>query len=307
MEDSAPRHVGGAVWWPRVRNFLAGYNSGIFLVLAGHPFDTIKVRLQAEGTLSTRFRGPVHCVRETLAHEGVRGLYKGMAAPLFLTGGINSVLFGTQYSVVQHIVQLDGRKVARTTDHMKGALVTGAAISVLVTPMERVKALLQVDYTKSRYRGPVDCALKITRQHGLQRGLYRGWFPVVISRMSNYAYFGGQAFFSGSIAAFVGVNLEAGDKLPVGYSLVSGGLAGCTYWLSCYPFDVVQNRMMAAEEGTYRGMVDCFRQILRAEGARGLLAGFSPCMLRAFPANAAAFFGFELAIRTLPRDDWSPL
>ena len=51
MEDSAPRHVGGAVWWPRVRNFLAGYNSGIFLVLAGHPFDTIKVRLQAEGKL----------------------------------------------------------------------------------------------------------------------------------------------------------------------------------------------------------------------------------------------------------------
>ena len=50
------------------------------LVLAGHPFDTIKVRLQAEGTLSTRFQGPLHCVRETLAHEGVRGLYKGMAA-----------------------------------------------------------------------------------------------------------------------------------------------------------------------------------------------------------------------------------
>ena len=289
-----------------MRNFLAGYNSGIFLVLAGHPFDTIKVRLQAEGTLSTRFQGPLHCVRETVAHEGVRGLYKGMAAPLFLTGGINSVLFGTQYSVVQHIVQLDGRAVACTYDHMKGALVTGAGISVLVTPMERVKALLQVDYTKSRYRGPIDCVVKITRTHGLQRGLYRGWFPVVISRMSNYSYFGGQAFFSGTIAQTIGVNLDAGEKLPVAYSLVSGGLAGCTYWLSCYPFDVVKNRMMAAEEGTYRGMVDCFRQIVRSEGTRGLMAGFSPCMLRAFPANAAAFFGFELAIRTLPEDDWSP-
>jgi solute carrier family 25 (mitochondrial carnitine/acylcarnitine transporter), member 20/29 len=287
-------------WWPRVRNFLAGYNSGLCLVLAGHPFDTVKVRLQAEGTLSTRFAGPLDCVRETLRHEGVRGLYKGMAAPLLLTGGINCVLFGTQYSVVQQMVHLDGRTVVRTADHMRAALVTGAGISVLVTPMERVKALLQVDYTKSRYRGPVDCAVKITRQHGLQRGLYRGWFPVVISRMSNYAYFGGQAFFSGSLAAAVGVDLEAGEKLPVAYSLVSGGLAGCTYWLSCYPFDVVKNRMMAAEEGTYRGMVDCFRQILRAEGAKGLMAGFSPCMIRAFPANAAAFFGFELAMRTLP-------
>ena len=96
---------------------------------------------------------------------------------MFLTGGINSVLFGTQYSVVQHIVHLDGRKVARTADHMKGALVTGAGISVLVTPMERVKALLQVDYTKTRFRGPVDCALKITRQHGLQQRLYSSSKP----------------------------------------------------------------------------------------------------------------------------------
>ena len=29
--------------WTRTRNFLAGYSSGVCLVLAGHPFDTIKV------------------------------------------------------------------------------------------------------------------------------------------------------------------------------------------------------------------------------------------------------------------------
>ena len=29
--------------WTRVRKFVAGYASGVSLVLAGHPFDTIKV------------------------------------------------------------------------------------------------------------------------------------------------------------------------------------------------------------------------------------------------------------------------
>ena len=54
--------------WQRVRNFIAGYCSGICLVLVGHPFDTIKVRLQTEGT-SGKFKGPIHCLKETFANE----------------------------------------------------------------------------------------------------------------------------------------------------------------------------------------------------------------------------------------------
>jgi solute carrier family 25 carnitine/acylcarnitine transporter 20/29 len=140
---------------------------------------------------------------------------------------------------------------------MKGALITGAFISFLVTPMEGIKAKLQVQYAATssssgtggsaggaagaggrQYKGPVDCFLKVLRQQGLQKGIYRGWLPVVASRMSNYSYFGGQVFFSGLIASGVGVQLDQGEQLPVGYSLISGGLAGCTYWLSCYPLDV---------------------------------------------------------------------
>ena len=49
-------------WWPKVRNFLAGYSSGVCLVLAGHPFDTIKVRLQNEGTKVGRFSGLGDCL-----------------------------------------------------------------------------------------------------------------------------------------------------------------------------------------------------------------------------------------------------
>lgn len=40
------------------------------LVLAGHPFDTVKVRLQTEGK-GGRFQGPVHCFAETIKKEGV--------------------------------------------------------------------------------------------------------------------------------------------------------------------------------------------------------------------------------------------
>ena len=84
----------------KARNFCAGYCSGVALVLVGHPFDTIKVRLQTEGTKG-RFNGLVDCIKTTIVNEGVTGLYKGLMAPLLATGVINSILFGIQFNILQ--------------------------------------------------------------------------------------------------------------------------------------------------------------------------------------------------------------
>ena len=40
------------------------------------------------------------------------------------------------------------------------------------------------------YKGPVDCARRVYRTLGIRHGLYRGWLPTCLARMSNYAYFG---------------------------------------------------------------------------------------------------------------------
>jgi solute carrier family 25 carnitine/acylcarnitine transporter 20/29 len=47
-------------------------------------------------------------------------------------------------------------------------------------------------------------------------------------------------------------------------------------------------------------MTDAFRTIYKQEGMGAFFRGFTPCVLRAFPANAAAFVGFEMALRYLP-------
>jgi len=78
------------------RGFVAGVFSGIAklsgthffalttpkkLTLAvGHPFDTVKVRLQT--TEKSQFRGPVDCFLQTVRKEGFAGLYKGATPPL---------------------------------------------------------------------------------------------------------------------------------------------------------------------------------------------------------------------------------
>lgn len=46
----------------------------------------------------------------------------------------------------------------------------------------------------------------------------------------------------------------------------------------------------------FPGIRSVFKEILREEGPKALFKGFTPVMLRAFPANAACFLGFELAL-----------
>lgn len=47
------------------------------------------------------------------------------------------------------------------------------------------------------------------------------------------------------------------------------------------------------------GIRDVFSELIRTEGALALYRGITPVLLRAFPANAACFLGFELGKKLL--------
>jgi solute carrier family 25 carnitine/acylcarnitine transporter 20/29 len=49
-------------------------------------------------------------------------------------------------------------------------------------------------------------------------------------------------------------------------------------------------------------MFDCAAKTLATEGIGGFYKGFVPCILRAFPANAATFFAFEVTMDLIGRD-----
>lgn len=63
-----------------LRSLAAGGVGGVFAVVVGHPFDLVKVRLQtAEKGV---YNGAMDVVRQTIAREGAKGLYRGVSAPL---------------------------------------------------------------------------------------------------------------------------------------------------------------------------------------------------------------------------------
>lgn len=63
--------------------------------------------------------------------------------------------------------------------------------------------------------------------------------------------------------------------------------------------DVLKSRLQTAPAGKYNGIRDVFRELMRNEGASALYRGMTPVVLRAFPANAACFIGFEVAMKFL--------
>lgn len=58
--------------------------------------------------------------------------------------------------------------------------------------------------------------------------------------------------------------------------------------------------IIVAPEGTYKsGIREVFVKLMKNEGPIALYKGVVPVMLRAFPANAACFMGFEICMKFL--------
>ena len=70
--------------------FVSGTISGWGQTLAGQPFDTVKVRLQAN---PGQYTGPMQCFMDCVKREGFTGLYKGTMAPMLGIGFCNALQF----------------------------------------------------------------------------------------------------------------------------------------------------------------------------------------------------------------------
>lgn len=53
------------------------------------------------------------------------------------------------------------------------------------------------------------------------------------------------------------------------------------------------------------GFMRCAKAIALEEGVRGFWKGYTPCLLRAFPANAAGFFMYEFVKGLMSKDNKS--
>lgn len=284
-----------------LKNFIAGGVGGSWLVLAGHPLDTIKVRLQTQSAPlpgeKPLFTGTIDCFFKTLRNEGVRGLYKGMLAPLLGVSPIFAICF-FGYGTGKKLQKKSPDDVLTLPQHFNAGLLAGVLTTVVMTPGERVKCMLQIQMQskeKAKYKGALDCARQLYREGGI-RSIYKGTAATLMRDVpASGVYFASYEFMLQTLTP----EGRSRDELSPGRILVAGGSAGVANWVVAIAPDTLKSRLQTAPPGKYSGITEVFRDMMRTEGPGSLFKGLTPVMLRAFPANAACFLGFEVTMKFL--------
>ncbi|XP_017723437.1 PREDICTED: mitochondrial carnitine/acylcarnitine carrier protein [Rhinopithecus bieti] len=269
-----------------LKNLLAGGFGGVCLVFVGHPLDTVKVRLQTQPPSlpgqPPMYSGTFDCFRKTLFRE----------VSTYRSGALAGFGLGKK------LQQKHPKDVLSYPQLFAAGMLSGVFTTGIMTPGERIKCLLQIQASsgETKYTGTLDCAKKLYQEFGI-RGIYKG---TVLTLMRDVPASGMYFMTYEWLKNIFTPEGKRVSELSAPRILVAGGVAGIFNWAVAIPPDVLKSRFQTAPPGKYpNGFRDVLRELIRDEGVTSLYKGFNAVMIRAFPANAACFLGFEVAMKFL--------
>ena len=226
------------------QDFIAGGCAGGSGILAGYPFDTVKVLIQNQVCKPIRYRSTFQTMLLVTREDGFRRLYRGLATPLFTVAFYNAVTFSAYEDAVRKLPHHCWANHA-----MAGAL-SGLPRSVIICPVEVVKTQMQVASTKASISGS-ECIKQIYKSSGL-KGFAKGYLTTLVREV---------LFLACYFASFeIMTRNRKTEKLTV---LIAGGLAGIISWIPTYPIDVIKTRLQGdslGEQKLYKSTMHCFKR-----------------------------------------------
>ncbi|MCO5598622.1 hypothetical protein L7F22_052719 [Adiantum nelumboides] len=301
-------------------DFIAGTSAGIASLLAGHPFDTIKTRLQAQShstsnTISIpqnvvavqtssntpllqqqnlpRYSSAFDALRRIIAEERFIGLYKGITSPMLGVAAMNASVFGVYGLALRFLGGEDQQN--RLTDIFLAGCASGVVSALITSPIELIKIRQQLSFdTTKRTPSTLQVIQNIWQKRGI-RGLYRGLGTTSIRDLGYGPYFLSYEVFNRTLLSFHD-QPNSSTELSNIEMAISGGLAGVVGWLSTFAIDVIKTRVQATDSSSVRSgnaFIFAARQTYAEGGFTAFFAGLGPTILRAIPANAVLFLAFE--------------
>jgi solute carrier family 25 carnitine/acylcarnitine transporter 20/29 len=297
-----------------IDDFIAGGAAGCASVIVGHPFDTIKVRIQTS-------KNPSMGVMATLTEfGGPASLFRGMAAPLASAAVINAIVFSS-YGIGsrlfdEHIVDPDSwPETDATHDPWQKSWTCGSFAGLVqctvICPMEHIKCRLQVQQGTGSganyYKGPLQAVKGITQQYGIRR-LYQGWWSTALREVPAFGlYFVTYDYMKDQANSFLSrhsADPDSSISVPKHShtwiaSAFAGGCAGCLTWAIVYPVDVIKTHVQTAALDTPLSKLSMFhvgKSLAAQHGWRYLFRGLGITLVRAFPVNGTIFPVYEFVL-----------
>nr|GAT59633.1 predicted protein [Mycena chlorophos] len=298
-----------------------GIVAGIASKIFEHPFDLTKVRLQAQVLdAEARFNGPLDCLNKTWRNEGIRGLYRGLPAPIVGAMAENASLFLSYRELQELIKRVNRQSISEPSSMPQIALAAagaGAITSFLLTPIELVKCKMQVQMLSvppsaaHTLPGPISVFMSVLRKTGV-RGLWLGHTGTFIRETGGTAaWFSTKEFVASLLVArrqsrpIEGLTSASAKELRPWESAFSGACAGAAFNVALFPADTVKSAMQTEEElrpalasATGKApprpsFLGTFKAMYRAQGIRGLYAGCGITVARSGPSSAIIFLIYD--------------
>jgi len=239
---------------------------GVTNVAAGHPFDTIKTKMQAQPGFERL--GMTKAFVKTFKAEGVRGLYRGCVPPLWGSGIFRSAqfaVFEAAYTAADRSPHLQ-REIPFTSGLQLRVVLAGVCAStaraVVETPLEYAKIRRQTNQNwqfKNLYTG---FGVTWTRTMGLMTT----YFILIDSQRRNFP-----DLFSSPI---------------IGPFLASGISATLAWWI-VWPLEYMKSQVQS-QFGQPMSTLQRLKAVVGEVGFFGLYRGLAPGSIRSFLANGTA-------------------
>ena len=269
-----------------VKSFAAGGFGGICAVLAGHPFDLVKVRLQ-----TGLYNSSVQCVKQTIAKDGLTGLYRGVLPPLLGVTPMFAVSFWG-YDVGKRLVSTyTGKSIDQfeIKEISTAGFISAIPTTLVAAPFERVKVMMQIqEGNKSKSMAGVVAEMYKT---GGLRSIFKGSVATLARDGPGSAlYFATYEYLKKELSS-------PGEDLSLFAIMTAGGFAGVSMWLGVFPIDTIKSTQQSSNVPI--SILQTTKNIYAKGGIKAFFPGVGPALARSFPANAATFLGVELARKAL--------
>jgi len=255
------------------------------------PVERVKLLLQTQDSNPEVLSGKIKryesipdCIRRVQAEQGFWSFWRGNL--------VNCLRYAPQQGSALAFNDMINNlfpNYSSKTDFWKSFAVklfsggfAGALANTVCYPFDFARTRLASDLKtgKPKFNGIMDCIMTTLRSQGVT-GLYTGWTVTV---MGAFVYRAGQL---GCFKQIQDLNPYKNDKGSMGAisSFVAVTVARTVVMPFNYPFDTVRRRVMLesekpAEQRTYKGSLDCARQVWKNEGAKGMYKGMVPELFR---------------------------
>jgi len=263
-------------------------------VVFTNPAEVVKNRLQMDAELAKspsarKYRGLLHCFRETARNEGFWGVQKGLGLSIFRDGSKCFFRIGLFDPIIARM-HLEKTKPPLWKQLMAGSL-SGAAAAIICNPLDLCKVRIQSagGLVASHHNIEKLSTFGVFKAVAQDEGLLGFWKGVRINMLRSVAFSSTLMTANSRVKGFLKNKLGTVGLPADVISSLCGSMIGIIF---LNPIDIVRTRIFNQPAGAarlYKNGFDAAFKILKHEGAGAFFKGIGPNFLRIGPHTVLTF------------------